>query len=201
MDDDLWYFQIGGCLGIVPALAAFVGGWWYCAATYGFLLGFGLGWLPALILALLVELAVTLLWAPALAAAAYFVVLPALRENRAPAEASETIATSSSNDADGWQCIDCGGVSNAADPYAGFSKPVANDTARGPWEHYQSQPDIAPDTDRVVADAMNAANDAVNYAEAVSNSSDAANPFDQFDTPADRPRNPDTARASSARND
>lgn len=104
MDDEIWYFQIGGCLGIVPALAAFVGGWWYCTATYGFLLGFGLGWLPALILALLVELAVMLLWAPALAAAAYFVVLPALRESHAPAEASATIAPSAANGPDARQC-------------------------------------------------------------------------------------------------
>lgn len=185
MDDELWYFQIGGCLGIVPALAAFVGGWWYCAATYGFLLGFGLGWLPALILALLVELAVTLLWVPALAATAYFVVLPALRENRAPAEASATIAVDEALD-NAQAVLDAA----AADPYAGIGKPVANDTARGPWEQYQSQPDIAPDAD-----------EASDNAEAATNSSDAANPFDQFDTPADRPRNPDATRASAARAD
>jgi hypothetical protein len=62
MDDDAWYFQIGGCLGILPAIIAFVGSWWYCTASYGYLLGFGLGWLPSIILAALVFFGVTLLW-------------------------------------------------------------------------------------------------------------------------------------------
>jgi hypothetical protein len=90
----------------------------------------------------------------------------------------------------------------AADPSPGWVVVNSNgNTARGPWEHYQSQPDIAPDTDRAVADAMDAANDAANYAEAASKSSDAANPLGQFDTPADRPRNPEAARESADRND
>ncbi len=95
MDDDLWYFRVGGVLGILPAIAAFIGGWWYCADTYGFLFGFGLGWLPAFILAVIVELAFMLLWGPALAAVAYFVVLPELRGDDTDAEAS-AIASSSS---------------------------------------------------------------------------------------------------------
>ena len=33
-----------------------------CAVTYGFLLGFGLGWIPALVLALLVVVATIFLW-------------------------------------------------------------------------------------------------------------------------------------------
>lgn len=32
-------------------IVVFLGTWGYCAITYGFLLGFGLGWLPASILA------------------------------------------------------------------------------------------------------------------------------------------------------
>ena len=52
-------------------LSVFTGGatilaaWAFCAPTYGFLFGFGLGWLPAAILALLVAGATVLLWGPA----------------------------------------------------------------------------------------------------------------------------------------
>lgn len=35
----------------ITGFLVFIGTWIYCMATYGFLLGFGLGWLPALILA------------------------------------------------------------------------------------------------------------------------------------------------------
>jgi len=41
----------GGLLGIIVALATFVTAWTYCTIHYGFLFGFGLGWLPAGILA------------------------------------------------------------------------------------------------------------------------------------------------------
>jgi hypothetical protein len=40
-----------GLLGIIVALATFVTAWAYCAIHYGFLFGFGLGWLPAGMLA------------------------------------------------------------------------------------------------------------------------------------------------------
>ena len=66
------YFRIGGAIGIIPSIITFVGAWWYCAAAYGFLFGFGLGWLPAIILAAIVELALMLLWAPALVGIAIF---------------------------------------------------------------------------------------------------------------------------------
>ena len=72
MDDYDWYFAIGGLLGFIPALIAFLGGWWYCAATYGFLLGFGLGWLPSIILAAIIFFAIMLLWGPILLVVAYF---------------------------------------------------------------------------------------------------------------------------------
>jgi hypothetical protein len=37
----------GGLLGIIAALVTFVAAWAYCTIHYGFLFGFGLGWLPA----------------------------------------------------------------------------------------------------------------------------------------------------------
>jgi hypothetical protein len=44
----------GGLLGIIVALATFVTAWAYCTIHYGFLFGFGLGWLPAGMLAAIV---------------------------------------------------------------------------------------------------------------------------------------------------
>jgi hypothetical protein len=41
-------------LGIIVALATFVMAWAYCTIHYGFLFGFGLGWLPAGMLAAIV---------------------------------------------------------------------------------------------------------------------------------------------------
>src|SRR5262252_2548173 len=45
----------GGLLGIIVALATFVTAWAYCTIHYGFLFGFGLGWLPAGMLAAIVS--------------------------------------------------------------------------------------------------------------------------------------------------
>jgi hypothetical protein len=50
--------------GLLAAGLTFVGAWGYCAATSGFLLGFGLGWLPAAIAAFLVFHVVRWLWLP-----------------------------------------------------------------------------------------------------------------------------------------
>jgi hypothetical protein len=44
----------GGLLGIIAGLAMFVTAWAYCTMHYGFLFGFGLGWLPAGMLASIV---------------------------------------------------------------------------------------------------------------------------------------------------
>lgn len=44
----------GGLLGIIVALATFATAWAYCSIHYGFLFGFGLGWLPAGMLASIV---------------------------------------------------------------------------------------------------------------------------------------------------
>lgn len=59
-----WYWIIGSILGYITAFLTFVGCWIYCAATYGFLLGFGLGWLPSAIAAVMAGGAVALLWGP-----------------------------------------------------------------------------------------------------------------------------------------
>lgn len=75
MDGD--YLKTGAILGAICAVPTFIGAWWYCAATYGFLLGFGLGWLPAAIAAALVFVAVAVLWpfiVLAIAALIYFAV-------------------------------------------------------------------------------------------------------------------------------
>ena len=64
MDDDGWYLKIGTGMGWVAALLTFLGAWSYCAITYGFLFGFGLGWLPAGILAVIVGWLARFLWGP-----------------------------------------------------------------------------------------------------------------------------------------
>ena len=60
------YFDIGRVLGFIAAVITFIGGYIYCIDTYGFLFGFGLGWLPSIILAFLVFLGVVWLWGPIL---------------------------------------------------------------------------------------------------------------------------------------
>jgi hypothetical protein len=71
---DEWYWVVGNLAGALAAFAAFIGGWWYSAATYGFLFGFGLGWLPAGILAVITFFAVKVLWGPALLGIAYLFI-------------------------------------------------------------------------------------------------------------------------------
>lgn len=56
------YFEVGTKLGLLAAIATFIIAWWWCAAEYGFLLGFGLGWLPSAILAVMVGFAARVLW-------------------------------------------------------------------------------------------------------------------------------------------
>ncbi len=60
--EDQTYARIGNLLGVIAALITFVGAWWYCTANYGFLLGFGLGWLPAGIAATIVYFVVFIAW-------------------------------------------------------------------------------------------------------------------------------------------
>jgi hypothetical protein len=59
-----YYISVGMMLAVVTGPAAFLVAWGYCIYTYGFLFGFGLGWIPAIILGLLVAGGTVLLWAP-----------------------------------------------------------------------------------------------------------------------------------------
>lgn len=51
----LAYRLISNILGWIAGLVAFFGAWIYCTSEYGFLWGFGFGWVPALILAVIVR--------------------------------------------------------------------------------------------------------------------------------------------------
>jgi hypothetical protein len=55
----------GGCYAggfAITFFLVFIGTWIYCIAAYGFLLGVGLGWLPAAICGMLAGLLWPLLW-------------------------------------------------------------------------------------------------------------------------------------------
>lgn len=54
--------SIGVWLGGLMAVPVFLGAWIYCMSEYGFLFGFGLGWLPAGILGSMVFGVVRYLW-------------------------------------------------------------------------------------------------------------------------------------------
>ena len=60
------YVAIGYVLGAVAGVITLVGAYIYCVATYGFLFGLGLGWLPSIILAGMIGWAVVFLWGPAI---------------------------------------------------------------------------------------------------------------------------------------
>jgi hypothetical protein len=60
------YFGIGAVLGMIVGVLSFIGAYIYCIATYGFLLGLGLGWLPSIIFAAMVGGATVFIWAPTL---------------------------------------------------------------------------------------------------------------------------------------
>lgn len=61
-----WYARVGYVIGGIVGLLLFVGLWIYCIATYGFLSGVGLGWLPAAIVAVIIGLLLRFLWGPLL---------------------------------------------------------------------------------------------------------------------------------------
>lgn len=48
------YVEIYGVGAYITGIITFIGCWIYCVATYGFLFGVGLGWLPSLIVATIV---------------------------------------------------------------------------------------------------------------------------------------------------
>ena len=56
------YTDFGWACAALACTATLLAVWIYCAVTYGFLLGFFLGWIPALIFALLVAVAMIYLW-------------------------------------------------------------------------------------------------------------------------------------------
>jgi hypothetical protein len=58
------YFERGAGYGAWAGLITFVISWIYCIASYGFLFGVGLGWLPSLIVAAVAYLLTMLLWGP-----------------------------------------------------------------------------------------------------------------------------------------
>lgn len=72
-----WYLDMGIPIGSLAGLITFIGAWIYCMANYGFLFGFGLGWLPAIILAVMVGFATRYLWGPMAVALAVFAVMVA----------------------------------------------------------------------------------------------------------------------------
>jgi hypothetical protein len=75
MQEDEWYSRVGLILGLISAVGSFFGSWIYCAVTYGFLFGFGLGWLPSAILAGIVFLVMRYLWPIPLLAILWLIVV------------------------------------------------------------------------------------------------------------------------------
>jgi hypothetical protein len=67
------YTDLGWIFAALAGPATLLAVWIYCAVTYGFFLGFGLGWIPALILASLVAVATIFLW-PLAAVAVLYVI-------------------------------------------------------------------------------------------------------------------------------
>ena len=58
------YWDTGRRVGLVVGAITFIASWIYCIASYGYLLGVGLGWLPSLIVAVVAYFASMLLWGP-----------------------------------------------------------------------------------------------------------------------------------------
>jgi hypothetical protein len=69
------YLDIGRVLGWIAAPITFLGAYVYCISEYGFLWGFGFGWLPSAILAFLVYVAVMLFWGLAAVSIAVLIFL------------------------------------------------------------------------------------------------------------------------------
>lgn len=58
------YLDTGEELGRIAAVITFIISWIYCTATYGFLLGFGLGWLASALAGIIAYFLVMYLWGP-----------------------------------------------------------------------------------------------------------------------------------------
>ena len=67
------YTDLGWIFAALSGPATLIAVWIYCAVTYGLLLGLSLGWIPALMLALLVAVATIFLW-PLAAVAVLYVI-------------------------------------------------------------------------------------------------------------------------------
>jgi len=72
-----YYLRIGGILGALIGTVTFIGAYIYCIASYGFLFGFGLGWIPSGIVALIVSQVVRFLWGPII----FLIVILVVRMN------------------------------------------------------------------------------------------------------------------------
>jgi hypothetical protein len=72
-----YYLVIGGILGALIGTVTFIGVYIYCIASYGFLFGFGLGWIPSGIVALIVSQVVRFLWGPII----FLIVILVVRMN------------------------------------------------------------------------------------------------------------------------
>jgi hypothetical protein len=66
--------EIGDGLVVWSAAATFIASWIYCMQEYGFLFGFGSGWLPSALLAAVVGTIVNYLWGYILCAFAAIMV-------------------------------------------------------------------------------------------------------------------------------
>jgi hypothetical protein len=56
------YAGLGAFFGIAAGVITFIATWFYCAVTYGFVLGLGLGWFPAAVCAGVVGWLVAIFW-------------------------------------------------------------------------------------------------------------------------------------------
>ena len=56
------YWKVAEITSLITGVLVFIGTWIYCIATYGFLFGVGLGWLPACIVAVIVGAIAGHLW-------------------------------------------------------------------------------------------------------------------------------------------
>jgi len=70
------YLRIGGTAGGVLGVVAFVAVWALCIANFGLVFGVALGWIPGVVIALPVSIAVRLGWAPLLVAIALLATAP-----------------------------------------------------------------------------------------------------------------------------
>ena len=69
-----FYPQISKGMAGIAGVITFIGAYIYCMSEYGFLLGFGLGWLPSALLAAIVYVVMLVVWPLVLIGAIYIAV-------------------------------------------------------------------------------------------------------------------------------